>query len=34
VNLRSHDYYRCEQQNSDEYPSSQTVGSVHDKAPL
>jgi hypothetical protein len=31
VNLRSHDYFRCEQQNSDEYPSSQTVESVHIK---
>jgi hypothetical protein len=34
VNLRSHDYYRCERQNSDEGRSSQTVTSVHDKAPF
>jgi hypothetical protein len=34
ANLRSHDYYRCEQQNSDEYPSSKTVGSVHDTTPF
>jgi hypothetical protein len=34
VNLRSHNYYRRERQNSDECPSSQTVTSVHDKAPF
>jgi hypothetical protein len=34
VSLRSHDYYRCERQNSDEGRSSQTVTSVHDNPPF
>jgi len=34
VNLRSHDYYRCERQNSDEGRSGQTVTSVYDEAPF